>query len=426
MRRITAICLALTASAAIVSLAGCAAGSGTPMMPSHLGVAASRLAAPEISYDALYFFAGEPDGGEPYSDLIDVGGTLYGTTSIGGTNDSGSVFAISESGKESVRYSFPKMGSGNGAFPVAGLLNVNGTFYGTTEYGGAGTCYFEGAFPEQCGTVFALRKSGKETVVHRFGVAPGDGTLPFAGLIDVKGTLFGTTSAGGAYGLGTIFAIAPSGKERVFYSFKSTKNDGANPYARLIEANGALYGTTLNGGAYGEGTVFSISSAGKERVLHSFGGPHDGAFPYDRLLGVKGTFFGTTSAGGKSQGSQAGTVFSVTPTGKETVLYSFTGFSSSGDGANPVAGLIDVKGRLYGTTVSGGRSNFGTVFAITPSGEESVLYRFRGGSGSGGTGDGSMPYANLLNVKGKLYGTTYYGGKFRYGFCCGSVFSISP
>jgi uncharacterized repeat protein (TIGR03803 family) len=374
----------------------------------------------------LYFFEGAPDGGEPYSDLINVDGTLYGTTSIGGTNDSGSVFTITTSGKETVLYSFLNAGSGDGAFPIAGLLNVNGTLYGTTEYGGAGTCYYDGDVPEKCRTVFAIAKSGRETVVHRFGVGSGDGTLPFAGLISVKGTLYGTTSTGGASGLGTVFAITPSGKESVRYSFKSAKEDGANPYARLIDINGTLFGTTLNGGAYGAGTVFSISAAGKGRVLHSFGGPHDGAYPYDGLLDVKGTFYGTTSAGGENRGTQGGTVFSITPSGKETVLYSFTGFSSSGDGANPVAGLIDVKGRLYGATVSGGMTNFGTVFAITTSGEETVLYRFRGGYGSGGSGDGSMPYANLLNVKGTLYGTTYYGGRFRYGFCCGTVFWITP
>lgn len=424
MRSITASCCALSASAAVLLLAGCAE-SGTPVNPLPLGAAAGRTRPTSVSYGVLYFFEGAPDGGEPYSDLIDVGGMLYGTTSIGGTHDSGTVFTITTSGNEAVLYSFGKAGSGDGAAPIAGLVKVDGTLYGTTRYGGAGTCYNSGA-RVQCGTVFAITKSGKETVLHRFGVASGDGAFPFGGLISVKGTLYGTTSTGGANGLGTVFAITTSGKETVRYSFKPAKKDGAYPYAGLVDVNGELYGTTLEGGAYGAGTVFRISTAGKERVLHSFGGPHDGAFPYDALVDVKGTFYGTTSAGGENRTTEAGVVFSITPSGAETVLHSFTGFSSSGDGANPVAGLIAVNGRLYGTTVSGGVTNFGTVFSITTSGEETVLYKFGGGFGSGGSGDGSMPYANLLYVKGRLYGTTFYGGRFRYGFCCGSVFRITP
>ena len=340
MRSRSPACCALRTTTAVLLLAGCGAGSGTPLIPAPLGVAAVRTHPTGRSYGLLYFFGGAPDGGEPYSDLINVDQMLYGTTYIGGMNDSGSVFTVTRSGKEAVLYSF-KGRSGDGAFPIGGLLNVNGTLYGTTAFGGAGTCYDSG-FPEQCGTVFAITKSGRETVLHRFGVASGDGTIPFAGLINVKGTLYGTTTSGGANGLGTVFTMTKSGNETVRYSFKPAREDGAYPYARLIDVSGALVGTTLEGGTYGAGTVFSISGAGKERVLHSFGGPHDGAFPYDNLLNVNGTLYGTTSAGGASRGLQ-GTVFSMTRSGKESVLHSFAG---SGDGANPVAGLIDVKGSL--------------------------------------------------------------------------------
>lgn len=375
-----------------------------------------------VSYGALYFFAGEPDGGEPYSDLINVDGTLYGTTNIGGANDSGSVFTITTSGEETVLYSFGKSGSGDGARPVAGLLDVNGTLYGTTSEGGSGTCYYSGYV--QCGTVFAIAKSGRETVLHRFGATSGDGANPFAGLINVDGTLYGTTYGGGVNGLGTIFAITTSGKETVRYSFRRARKDGAHPYARLIDVNGTLYGTTLDGGAHDAGTVFSLTAAGKERVLHSFSFKDDGASPFDGLLNVNGTLYGTTSDGGVAPGVNWGTVFSITTSGTETVLHSFAGRGFR-DGGNPVAGLTYINGKLYGTTVSGGKG-FGTVFAVTTSGKSTVLYRFRGGDGSGGSGDGSNPYGTLLNVKGKLYGTTFYGGRSRYGFCCGSVFSITP
>jgi uncharacterized repeat protein (TIGR03803 family) len=418
MRRITASFGALSIRAAMLLLVGCGGGSDTSFNPWPFGPPVDVTHTTKV-YDMLYVFQNAPDGAEPYSDLIDVDGTLYGTTSIGGTNDAGSVFTLTTSGKEAILYSFMKAGSGDGAFPVAGLLKVNGRFYGTTRYGGAGTCYDSG--PHQCGTVFTITTSGSETVLHRFGASSGDGTEPFAGLTDVKGTLFGTTSGGGSDGLGTVFSITTPGKETVLYSFKRARKDGANPYARLINVNGTLYGTTLYGGAYGDGTVFRVSARGKEHVLHSFRYAEDGANPYDGLLDVNGRLYGTTNSGGAHQ---VGTIFAITTSGTETLLYSFN--DKAGDGADPVAGLANVKGTLYGTTVIGGKTNFGTVFAITTSGKERVLYRFRGGPGSGGSGDGSEPYASLLNVGGTLYGTTTIGGRSRYGFCCGTVFALTP
>jgi uncharacterized repeat protein (TIGR03803 family) len=313
------------------------------------------------AYKVLYSFAGGPgDGANPYASLINVKGTLYGTTELGGANNSyGTVFSITTSGSETVLYSF-KGGYGDGEIPQAGLNNVAGTLYGTTE-GGGSLCNRGG-----CGTVFSITRSGTETVLHNFGpYGYGDGANPYAGLLNVKGTLYGTTWDGGAGG-GTVFSITPSGTETVLHSFKGGSGDGAGPWANLINVKGTLYGTTEQGGANSLGTLFSITPSGSETVLHSFkGGSGDGKYPYASLINVKGTLYGTTVKGGAycRPSSGCGTVFSITPSGTETVLQSFGG---TGDGENPFAELINVKGTLYGTTALGGTNGDGTVFWLSP------------------------------------------------------------
>jgi uncharacterized repeat protein (TIGR03803 family) len=240
---------------------------------------------------------------------------------------------------------------------------VNGTFYGTTTEGGT----------YNKGTVFSITPVGKEKVLYSFGGGT-DGAFPESGLIDVKGTLYGTTQGGGSHvgeacikgGCGTVFSITPGGKETVLYSFRGG-TDGEFPSAGLIDVNGTLYGTTSGGaGQYGDGTVFSVTPGGNEKVLHNFGGA-DGQEPLATLLNVNGTLYGTTYAGGGG----LGTVFSITLSGHETVLHSFTESTRTGlkDGANPTSGLIDVNGRLYGTTYFGGGEptvfGSGTVYSIT-------------------------------------------------------------
>jgi uncharacterized repeat protein (TIGR03803 family) len=199
----------------------------------------------------------------------------------------------------------------------------------------------------------------------------------------------------------------------LLYSFKGSSGDGAGPGASLINVRGTLYGTTSAGGAYDDGTVYSITRSGTETVLYSFkGGSGDGERPYAGLINAKGRLYSTTHLGGANS---FGTIFSITPTGTESVLYSFKG--GSGDGEYPYAGLINVKGSLYGTTIEGGANGVGTVFSTTRSGTETVLHSF------GGSGDGQYPYyGGLINVHGELYGTTYSGGANGDG----TVFSLKP
>ena len=299
---------------------------------------------------------------------------------------------------ESVLYSFNAMPDGEN--PWAGLIDVKGTLYGTTTGGGANYCYS----PTTCGTVFSVTTGGTEKVLHSFSTS--DGWGPYAGLTDVKGTLYGTTTAGYLSCCdGTVFSITTGAKEKVLHTFAETGVDGYEPFAGLTHESGTLYGTTPFGGAYGHGTVFTITTGGKEKVLHSFGNGSDGSEPmYASMANVSGTLYGTTPLGGKYG---VGTVFSITTGGKEKVLYNFG--ASANDGIVPYAGLTDLKGMLYGTTFEGGAYSFGTVYSITTGGTENVLHSFGKGT------DGSNPYARLIYVSGTLYGTTYGGGAHGYG-----------
>jgi uncharacterized repeat protein (TIGR03803 family) len=312
----------------------------------------------------------------------------------------------------SILHSFGRRSS-DGAEPKAGLIDMNGTLYGTTYDGGK---YGDG-------TVFSVSTSGSENVLYSFNTVSkdNDGANPSAALLAVNGLLYGTTEYGGVAGdaNGTVFAISTAGRERILYRFRGYYRnshfyyDGANPVASLVNVKGKLYGTTYNGGAneFG-GTVFRITTSGKEKILHSFADYYDGAFPTANLLDVKGTLYGTTTGGiGSGGGSEGdGTVFSISPTGDEKVVHDFTG----SEGAYPQAALINVNGTMYSTAYGSGLYYGGTVFSVTTSGSLTNLHNFNGSDGSG-------PVSPLLNVRGTLYGTTLSGGAYDKG----TVFSMS-
>ena len=297
----------------------------------------------------LHRFDRHPHGRHPCAGLIDMGDTLYGTTVHGGKYHGGTVFSISTAGKERMLHSFAG-GSSDGADPYASLVDVSGTFYGTTFYGG----------PHNAGTIFSISTAGAVHVLFSFGKRF-DGASPVASLVDAGGKLYGTTLFGGRYGGGTVFSTSTTGKEHRLHSFGSTSLDGQWPSAGLINVEGTLYGTTEEGGAYAAGTVFSITTGGTEQVLHSFGSGSDGSVPTGGLIEVSGALYGTAFEGGAYG---AGTVFSITTSGTEQVLHSF---GDGSDGKAPWAGLTDVNGTLYGTTETGGYPyNDGTIFALSP------------------------------------------------------------
>jgi uncharacterized repeat protein (TIGR03803 family) len=336
--------------------------------------------------------------------------------------------------KERAFYAFcAQSGCTDGAYPQAGLaFDQKGNLYGTTSTGGL---YSQSCLDGTCGVVFKLTPDGKETVLHNFCAQSGctDGSSPIAGLVlDQRGNLYGTTYYGGAYGAGAVFKLTPTGKYTVLHSFCAQTNctDGASPIAGLVlDQKGNLYGTTYNGGAYGFGSVFKLTPTGKEKVLYSFcpqSGCIDGESPYAGLvLDLNGNLYGTTTQGGSNSTDcvfGCGVVFKLTPEGKETVLYNFCSQTYCADGAEPYAGLVlDQKGNLYGTTVEGGAYAYGVAFKLTPESKETILYTF---CAETNCTDGLGPAAGLVfDQKGNLYGTTEYGGAPRDS---GVAFKLTP
>jgi uncharacterized repeat protein (TIGR03803 family) len=298
-------------------------------------------------------------------------------------------------------------GGTDGGVPLAGLImDTAGNLFGTTSAGGSA-----GA-----GTVFKLNASGQEQVLYTFS-GGADGANPQSSLLlDSSGNLFGTTYAGGAHGYGTVFELPASGPQKVLHSFAGG-SDGANPIAGLImNTQGVLYGTTFYGGAYSGGTIFEVSKAGKEAVIYSFGQGTDGANPVAALAfgpGGNSTLYGTTSAGGTAA---AGTVFELASSKsgwKESILYNF---QLQDDGGVPYAGVIfDKSGHLYGAATTGGAGGSnggGTVFEMThsSSGWNFAVINFLAGWGFSGT------FRNLmLNAEGHIYATTHCDGDSSLG-----------
>ena len=196
----------------------------------------------------LYSFTGGADGGSPEATLVQgVDGSLYGTTSEGGTSSSGTVFKITTNGTFTTLYSF--YGSSDGGFPYAGVIQAaDGNFYGTTgDDGQLGN-----------GTVFKITTNGILTTLHSF-AGGSDGSFPSAGLIQASdGNLYGTTAYGGTYNDGTVFQITTNGALTTLISFNGT--NGANPQAALVEGtDDNLYGTTQNGGPMDYGVIFRLT-----------------------------------------------------------------------------------------------------------------------------------------------------------------------
>jgi uncharacterized repeat protein (TIGR03803 family) len=380
--------------------------------------------ASAASHEKVLTFFDPTRGTYPTAELVfDTAGNLYGTTTDGGIYGLGTVFELqpTSSGgwKTVVLHNFS--GGADGLVPAGPLvIDSAGNLYGTTIQGGASSCNYD------CGTVFKLSPSNgswKKSVIYAF--KGSDGSFPGAGLVfDSMGNLYGTTSAGGNGDRGTVFELMPANggwTETVLHSFGSFNGDGLNPRATLIfDSAGNLYGTTTNGGVGSHGTVFKLSpgSAGwTETVIHNFwvmaSNPQAGV-----VFDNAGNLYGTTLSGGRNG---FGTVFELSPNGSGWIKKNIHQFSNSVDGGKPFARLAFAGGNLYGTTSSGGAVGVGVVFELKPASgggwQETVLHAFQAGN------DGADPYAGvILDKLGNLYGTTMDGGRLGQG----TVFEVSP
>lgn len=382
-----------------------AGGSGA-LMQQSAPAAAAHLASTCPCFTVLYNFAGTAngatDGSMPSGTLSDVNGIFYGTTQKGGTGAArGTVYSMTPSGVESVLHDF--QGGSDGDGPQAGVLSMEGLLYGTTIRGGT----------NNHGTVFSVTPTGTEAVLHDFGWMSG-GLNPTSSLINVNGTMYGTTLTGGGLsnpGDGVVYSAFTSGQVKVVHRFAGG-SDGKAPLD-LISSNNVLYGTTAQGGTMNLGTVYSSTTGGAETVLYNFqGGTNDGATPASALTNVGGVFYGVTAAGGANN---LGTVYSITSAGAERVAYSFKG--GAGDGAIPSSGVVSLNNALFGMTSTGGQFNAGTIFRIGANGTETIVHSFDGAAG------GAQPSSSKLYVSGGvLYGTTKGGGTSG----AGTFFSFKP
>ena len=385
-----------------------------------LGVAQtdSILSTPPTTiFKTLVNFSGANGANPGRPPIQGTDGNLYGTTSNGGANGKGLLFKMTPKGVLTPLYSFcPETGCADGSTPGALALGADGNFYGVT--GGGGEFGY--------GTVFKFTGSGAPITLHSFdntdGRSPGDRMVQIG-----DGNFYGTTFYGGNLkecvdiggGCGTVFEITPSGTLTTLYDFCGKPNcaDGAVIFNSLALDNGNFYGATWGGGPADGGTIFTITAKGKLSTLYSFCDDYpfcsDGNNPVGPVLGSDGNFYGTTEQGGANN---AGAIFKMTPSGKESTIYSFCALLGCTDGLGPRGGIIlGSDGNFYGPTYYGGTNGEGTVFQITPAGVLTTLHSFD-------VTDGYYLIGGLFQAtNGTFYGITPIGGSSADG----TIFSLS-
>jgi uncharacterized repeat protein (TIGR03803 family) len=400
-------------------------------LATFIGFMAVTIAGAQAAkFKVLHTFTGGSDGVGPNGPLaLDTAGNLYGVTVLGGSGTQcsggcGIVFELLPSGtkwKERILYNFSGFASSY-VDPAGSLVfDKKGNVYGTTGQGGDPTC--------RCGEVYELTRATNwtQTVLHTFLGGSSDGAYPSFGVIeDRAGNLYGVTQTGGlnSGNYGTVFGLTPNSDgtwtENIIYEFTGSR-DGSDPYGNLaLDTAGNLYGATSGGGVYGLGTVFKLTptnGAWTETTLYAFTGGENGYSSGGIVLDSAGNLYGTTTSGGSDA---VGNVFKLTPANgywNFSTVHSFTG---GRDGGYPEGRLtLDQAGNIYGTTALGGTYQYGTVFRLTLAQgvwKETVLHNFANGA------DGQGPYGGLtLDSSGNLYGVAS-GGINNQGL----VFEITP
>jgi uncharacterized repeat protein (TIGR03803 family) len=346
-------------------------------------------AMPVLSFQSLYSFTNGTDGGSPEANLILSGATLYGAASVGGANGSGTVFAVNMAGTGfRTLYTFSEMVSSDPHDETAPLTNI-------------------------------------------------DGANPYAGLVLVSNTLYGTTPNGGTNSVGTVFAVNTDATGfRILHTFDDP--DGANPTFGLTLSGNSLYGAAFKGGTNGNGTVFAVNTDGTEfTTLYNFSLVADGGFPECSLVLSGNALYGTTLDGGTNamEGGGGGTVFTLNTDGTGfSALYAFSAtggsppINTNSDGANPSGGLILSGKTLFGTTTDGGTNSWGTVFAVNTDGTDFRLVHTFSASilsihpnETWSNLDGVIPVGGLALSGNTLYGSAAQGGTNLSG----TVFAVN-
>ena len=308
----------------------------------------------------------------------------------------------------------------NGYSPNSLVQGTDGNLYGSTRGLIAGSPHHH---YRTGGSIFRMTPGGEQTILYTFCTQANcpDGDGPSGHMVlGTDGNLYGTTASGGAnysedVGGGTVFKITMTGTLTTLYSFCALSGcaDGTFPGQLVQGSDGNFYGTTLEGGANANGTIFAVTPQGKLTTLYNFCSAancvdgtnlNDGGVPIGLTEGTDGNFYGTTGDGGGVNGS--GTVYKITASGKLTTLYNFCSQPNCADGGNPIGGVIQATdGNFYGTTYAS-MGNVGTVFRVTPSGELTTLHTF-----CGCPYDGYYPATvPIEGSDGNFYGTTAFTG----------------
>jgi uncharacterized repeat protein (TIGR03803 family) len=372
------------------------------------------------TYTLMYDFPGGSNGFQPGDFVVTSNGSIVGEASYG--NCSCTLLFEYSGGKETVLQRFSEPNGSEAEVPQGLLLSKNGdTLYGTSSYGGKqnGSC----SPGIGCGLAFSYDlTTSKYKSLHQFQGGPSDGADPVGTqALDSAGDLYGLTFGGGTNENGTLYEITAAGTEKVLYSFGNAP-DGAHPGSGPVSYGGNYYGVTIDGGAntcYNGscGTVFKVTPAGKETVLYNFTGGTDGLNPYELVGDSKGNFYGLS----KTQDNTTAAIFEINSAGDFSIAYNGSYVSQIG------YIIVGTSGNLY-ATASGGNSSSacepngcGQVLEVTPTGGGNgtvkVLHEFD-------NTDGALlnPFWDLVLDGSALYGTTNYGGSHNDGV----IYKLNP
>ena len=405
-----------------LTLSGCGAWRRFCMV--SLFCAIAGVASHAQSFKTIFGFD-HTNGSDPTAPAQGFDGRLYGTTQYGGANDWGTAYRTTISGNLVTTSTFCENCADGGA-PGALALGQNGSFYGGTISGGS----------LGYGTIIRVTGAGAVSTLYDFGQPYGP-IFMSSGLVQVpNGNFYATSPYGGTNcvntaGCGTVFKMTPSGAVTTVYNFCSLPSglnclDGSSPASLILGANGNLYGTTADGGAFSGGTVFEITQAGALTTLYSFCSQTncpDGSDPLALIQGADGSLYGVTYFGGEGSntiGDSNGTVFKLTPQGALTTLHSFCSQTNCTDGSGPSTLMQASDGNLYGTTYYGGNpkcvpGGCGSIFELTPAGELTTLHNFVSKT------DGFIATGLMQHTNGNFYGTTWEGGNTTDG----TIFALS-
>ncbi|MDQ4141976.1 MAG: Ig-like domain-containing protein, partial [Bacteroidota bacterium] len=356
---------------------------------------------PNGEYKVIFSFI-RHQGYRPYGDLTQgPDGNFYGMTYYGGTFDKGTVFKLTPSGTHTVLHNFN--GTSRGGWPSGNLvLGNDNNFYGVTTSAGA----------NQLGTIFKITPTGTFTLLHTFETTTG-GT-PVGSLVKGKdGNFYGVTTAGGQNSVGTIYRITPNGDYKVLHNYGFDEIGDTPKRSLTLGKDGNLYGTTMNGGDWFNGTIYKVTPGGTVSALYAFSPTEDGARASGLMQATDGYLYGMNEIGGP-QGW--GVIYRILPNGKN--YKKLVDLAGTFGGVAPRGGLVQgPDGFFYGMTEWGGEYNYGTIFRLCSDGSYKILRSLDD------VNDGGYPRGDLLLGKdGNFYGLTSHGGANRGG----TYFRITP